>query len=339
MKISKIIQTLLLFVVFFSVSCDKIDELVNPDPNPNPNDTVTNPLDKVSDQPDDQGNVLLINYADWDLALYNGDSLWRRIPASVEDFLINVPNPNNNTLDLKLHKIIDGKMEATIFKRWQWPFASDVEPEHRSTWRVSGDNTEMNTGVINFSFFDSENYVEIYLNSRNGSLIKKLKPGDQNVGACGLDYATYTLFMRYLYSDPNTPNGQEELGWIETQIVNGVEEAIWVVFNKDRQSADILISPWNGGGALTQTYGNLRVTNLLSAPVQIWADQQTLIENIIFTDGFITNSSTIPYNGTSEYTVPVGQYTFKASKLPYNNFIAEYTIEITSDTTAIWIVQ
>ena len=163
-----------LFATLTFSSCEPID--------------TTEPETTVSDQPDDAGNLVIQNGSGYRLALYNGDERWRIIPASIEDFLVEISNPNNHTNDLVLKRVDDnGEVADEIFKRWTIPLAGDNEPEHRCTWIITDNDEEQNSGTISFSYYDAENYVEVFLNAPTGALIRKLKPGDQNIGATAID--------------------------------------------------------------------------------------------------------------------------------------------------------
>lgn len=274
------------------------------------------------DGPDDQGNLVIINNSTEDLALYRGADLIKVMSNSSEDYLVEIPNPEKATLDLRIYKLKDVEGDLNnppadkIFKRWNITLSSENDPEKRSTWFITADDTEINSGTLMFSYVGStDNQVDVFLSSKTGAKIITLKPGDQYQKALGIDYGNYTIFYRYWYSDPNTADGAVEVGWIEKEMVAGEEVDIWAVINEFRPEKFIQVPIWGSGEVIEDTHGKIKVTNDKGYPIQIWAGDQ-LIEQIMYLDdGSKQNASTIPALSFETYTIPAGNYTFVAKDL------------------------
>ena len=84
----KMQRILFITILLFGYGCESSDEN---------GDMVFTP-----DSEDSQGNLVVINYSDYELVLYSGTSRVKILPATSEDFLVNIPNPNQETKDLKL---------------------------------------------------------------------------------------------------------------------------------------------------------------------------------------------------------------------------------------------
>ena len=339
MKINKLfIGTVLLLIAIslLDLSCSDCD-------NCGDKTNVSN-NNHIYDDEDSDGNLLIKNYADQPLALYRGDRLIKRIPDNSEDYLIDIPNPNNNTVDLKIYNYdgvkndFNAPNEQYLFKRWNIVLSSDNEEEHRVTWFIFSENIETESGLVTISYVGgSENSVDILLNSRNGALIASLSPG-QYIKKIGIDYGVYTIHYRYWYSDPSTSDGTVERGWIETEIVNQNEVSIYLVLNDARKNRYIQVPNWNGGQPSDKQYGNIRIENRTSVPIQIWVGNE-LIENVMYTNDVVDNYSTISANESIVYTLKVDNYIFLAETIDDYEELTKSTISIKSTEESQWFVN
>lgn len=293
------------------------------------------------DPPDSQGNIVVSNNSNQRLVLYRGEEKLKIIPDDFSDYLVDVPNPDGFSVDLRIYKLddvqdqIESPDPGKLFKRWIVVLAQDTELEHRSTWVIPEERGEIDSGTLTFSYLGgTENQIDVYLNSRNGAKIVSLKPGDQKKQV-GVDYGNYTVLYRYWYSDPNTAEGIDYLGWRETEIVNGQEVNIFVVLNASRTKRHLQIPHWAGGGAVQAEYASIEIKNSTSSPVQIWVGAQ-LIEDIMYMDGYRQNSSTIAANESMAFILPVGEHVFIAKDLSTGAEISQTTLTIEVDKTAFW---
>jgi len=296
------------------------------------------------DEQDDNGNLLIINYSDKPLVLYKGQERKKIIPDDSEDYLVNIPNQNQNTVDLKIYEYyavkdnLDDPNDEFLFKRWNVVLSSDNEEEHRVTWFIQPDAIEKESGLVTISYVGgTANSVDIFLNGHSGAKIVSLNPG-QYVKKIGIDYGNYTVHYRYWYSDQNTPDGAIEIGWIDTEIINQNEVEIFLVLNAYRSNRHIQIPHWNGGQPSDNQYGNIRIENKTSNPLQIWVGSK-LIEHVMYTDQPIENFSTIASNEYIIYTLQIENYTFIAKSLDSVQEIDRIVANIESNKELSWIIE
>ncbi|MBN1599644.1 MAG: hypothetical protein JW894_15220 [Bacteroidales bacterium] len=310
------------------------------------------PRDFVPDEPDAAGNLLIINNSNERLVLYKDEYIVKRIPASATDYLVNIPNPNEGTVELVLYLWEDVKDDPNnppldkVFKKWLVPLANSTDVEDRATWHISGASQYTTVATINFSYYGgTDEFVDIYLNSRTGAKIMTMMPGQQ-YKKVGVDYGNYTLHYLYWFSDQNDAQGFEELGWIETEMINGSEEPIWLVLNESRKDVTVIVPHL---GALQNTgtkYGNVRITNRMSYPVQIYAGDK-LIEDVCYLEGGIArNLSTIDNDGTYTFILPIYEeeaietdYILSAKHITNGTVVETETITVVAEETVDWIVD
>ncbi|MBT7617146.1 MAG: hypothetical protein HN590_07685, partial [Calditrichaeota bacterium] len=182
------------------------------------------------DEPDSEGNLLVINQTGKVVVLYANGKRMKTIPASSGRFLVNVDNPDEMTVDLwifdwaEISDSLDSPPLDRIFKRWSAPLTSNAaDNEFRVTWQISAESAEMHSGTLFLRYRGSigeAKNVSVFLNSRSGSLIGEMKPGDRR-NIVGLDYGAYTLNYRYVFDDKEDREGEVLLGWIDTEKVSG----------------------------------------------------------------------------------------------------------------------
>ena len=219
--------------------------------------------------------------------------------------------------------------------------------EERATWHISGANQYTNVATVNLSYYGgTDEFVDVYLNSRTGAKIMSLMPGQQDKKV-GIDYGNYTLHYLYWFSDQNTNEGFEELGWIESQIVDGEEYPVWLVLNENRKEITIIIPHLGAAQSTGMKYGNLTITNMTPEPVQIFAGDK-LIEDVCFLEnGLPENLSTIDRYGTYTFIMPIyggegvleEDYILHAMHLTNGSTIESATITVVTDETVEWIVD
>ena len=93
-----------------------------------------------------------------------------------------------------------------------------------------------------------------------------------------------------------------------------------MVLNAARQSRHVQVPHWNGGGAIDDQYGSIRIENGTASPIIIYSGAD-LIENAMYTDDIVENYSTIPANDNISYLMPIDTYVFSARHADIcNNF-------------------
>lgn len=310
------------------------------------------PRDFVPDSPDAAGNLLIINNSNERLVLYKDEYIVKKIPASATDYVVNIPNDSEGTVELALYLWEDVKDDpnnpdlSKVYKKWLVPLASSTDIEERATWHISGASQYTNIATINFSYYGgTDEFVDIYLNGRTGAKIMTMMPGQQNKKV-GLDYGNYTLHYLYWFSDQNDADAFQELDWIETQIVNGDEKNIWLILNENRKDVTTIVPHLGFAQSNNTIYGSVRISNLTGDPVQIFAGDK-LIESICFLEEGITdNLSTLDVNGQYTFVLPIleedattAEYILSAKHLTNGSTIETATITITAGETVDWKVD
>lgn len=323
------------FVAFlFATSCELIET-----------------TDFTPDQPDLSGNLLIINNSNEQLVLYKDQVLIKKLPASATDFIVNIPNDGSTVqLDLFLWEDVmndpNNPVASEAFKRWMVPLATDDKVENRATWHVSGASQYTDVATLNLSYFGgTDDNVDVYLNGRTGGKIASLKPGDQ-YKKVGVDYGNYTLHYLYWFSDQNDANAFEEVGWIESQIVNDEEKDIWLVLNENRKDITMVIPHFGAANSNGTKYAGIEITNHYGEPVQIFAGDK-LIEAVCYLeDGNTKNLSTLDVNGVYTFFLPINEedvmeksFRFTAQTLTTVQEVEITDITVIADDVVKWVVD
>ncbi len=311
------------------------------------------PKDFIPDSPDPSGNLLIINNSTQRLVLYKDEYIVKKIPASATDFLVYIPNPNESTIELDMYLWEDVMLDpnnpdpANVFKKWLVPLSNSTSVEERATWLFRGASQYTNVATLNLSYYGgTDEFVDVYLNSRTGAKIMSLMPGQQDKKV-GIDYGNYTLHYLYWFSDQNNNEAFEELGWIESQIIDGEEYPVWLVLNENRKDITIIVPHLGAAQSSGMKYGNLTITNMTPEPVQIYAGDR-LIEDVCFLEnGLPENLSTIDRYGSYTFIMPIyggegvldEDYILSAKHLTNATTIETATITVTADETIEWIVD
>jgi hypothetical protein len=335
-------KRILFYLSFLSLIVMGSCELFNTDP----------PKEYVPDAPDPSGNLLIINNSNERLVLYKDEFIVKKIPASATDYLVNIPNPGEGTVELALYLWEDVQDDpnnpdlSKVYKKWLVPLANSTQVEDRATWHISGASQYVNVATINFSYYGgTDEFVDVYLNSRTGAKLVSLMPGQQNKKV-GVDYGNYTLHYLYWFSDQNDATAFEELGWIETELVNGEDKDVWLILNDNRKDVTIIVPHMGAAQSNATKYGNLRITNLSGDPVQIFSGDK-LIESICYLeDGSPLNLSTLDRNATYTFIMPIyeegameADYILSAKHLTNGTTIESATIKVIAEDTVEWIVD
>jgi hypothetical protein len=335
----RVLYYLSFLALIFMTSC----ELINEDP----------PKEFIPDEPDPSGNLLIINNSTERLVLYKDEYIVKKIPASATDFLVNIPNPNESTIELDLYLWEDVMLDpnnpdpALVFRKWLVPLSNSTAIEERATWHIDGASQYTNVATLNLSYYGgTDEFVDVYLNSRTGAKLMSLMPGQQDKKV-GIDYGNYTLHYLYWFSDQNDNQAFEELGWIEKQLIDGEEYDIWLILNENRKDVTMIIPHLGAAQSTGMKYGNLTITNLTNEPVQIFAGDK-LIEDVCFLEnGIPENLSTLDRYGSYTYIMPVmggegvldADYVLSARHLTNGSTLETATIKVYVDDTVEWIVD
>jgi hypothetical protein len=332
----------LLYLLFLSLLFMGSCELIQDNP----------PKEFIPDPADQSGNLLIINNSGQRLVLYKDEYVVKQIPASATDYLVNIPNPGEGTIELDLYRWEDVQLDPNnpdptkVFKKWLVPLANSTDIEERATWHISGATQYTNVATLNLSYYGgTDEFVDVFLNGRTGAKIASLMPGQQNKKV-GVDYGNYTLHYLYWFSDQNSTDGFEERGWIENQIVDGDEYPIWMVLNESRKDVTIIIPHLGSAQSSGMKYGNLHILNLTPEPVQIFAGDR-MIEDVCFLEnGIPENLSTLDAYGEYTFILPIygedvteAEFIMSAKHLTNGSTIESATIKVIVDDEVDWIVD
>ena len=101
----------------------------------------------VPDSPDAQGNLLIINNSNEQLVLYKDEYMVKKIPASATDYLVNIPNDNEGTIQLDIYLWSDVSADpnnpdpSKVYKRWLVPLSKGTSVADQATWHIGSDDT------------------------------------------------------------------------------------------------------------------------------------------------------------------------------------------------------
>jgi hypothetical protein len=170
-------------------------------------------------------------------------------------------------------------------------------------------------------------------------------PGQQNKKV-GVDYGNYTLHYLYWFSDQNDANAFDELGWIESEVINGDDKDIWLILNENRKDITMIVPHLGAINSSSTKYANLRITNLSGDPVQIYANDK-LIESVCYLeDGSPQNLSTLDRNGDYTFIMPIYEegamqddFVLVAKHLTNGTTVETAIITVFAEETVNWIVD
>lgn len=333
----RVLYFLTFAAIVFASSCEIITE---------------SPYDFTPDQPDQSGNLLIINNSNEQLVLYKDQEVVKMIPASATDYLVFIPNESEGAVQLDLYLWedvagdVDNPAPSDAFKRWLVPLSNSDDVEERVTWHVGGASQYTDVATLNLSYFGgTDNFVDVYLNGRTGGKIASLKPGDQ-YKKVGVDYGNYTLHYLYWFSDQNDASAFEELGWIETQLINGEEKDIWLILNENRKDVTMVIPHLGSAASQGTKYAGVEITNYSGEPVQVFVGDK-LIEAVCYLEeGNTTNLSTLDVNGVYTFFLPITEegvleksFRLKAQTLTTVQTVETIDITLTADDVVGWIID
>ncbi len=298
---------------------------------------------KTFDESEEDGNIVIENHSNHALALYLNGECIRKIPNSSTDFTIWLPNSSDQTFDLQIYKYDDVAPDfsnipdiTTIYKRWSINLSNSKEIEKRVTWHITNNSAEINSGTLKFSYVGgTNNQVDVFLNNQNGAKIITLKPGDQYENIVGIDYGAYTMHYRYWISDPNTGEPVEIVGWIEKEIVAGIEVDIWNVINANRSEVHLFIPHFDDFTIFPDKRGTIKITNHYPVPIVISANGVD-IENLIYLNGNTQAASVLQYGDAIEFVLDSEEYLLEARTLTSTTVLASANIKLQIGENATW---
>jgi hypothetical protein len=304
-------------------------------------------LDELKTTPDNEGNLEIDNTTNFRYVLYVNDSLNRIIPAHENNFKIFIPTNGGKTFNLKLYKKTDlsnseilNPPSIKIVYQWDVVLPKETWDNVRVAWLID-ENIQSETAEVKFLYgaYDglgnSNVYsVDVYLNNRSGQKILSLSPGGQTINE--LPYGYQVLYFRYWISNPNSPTGQDEIGWVEIK-PNGL--AYSLVLNSFNNAVEFQVPVYFE--VYPQETGFIKLVNQTEIPFYIKANGNKFEDFIIFPEGISTTDlSYIDGNYSSEYyKIPIGEYLMKAIN-PVNGYEhASEVIILPVNDSIIWTIN
>lgn len=304
-------------------------------------------LKELNENKDSYGNLVLTNNTNYRYLLYVNDSLSRLIPANASNHLIYISTQGGRTFNLKLYKrtdILNNELlsppASKVFLQWDVVLPKETWDNVRVSW-VIDENQHSEEATVNFSYpssnvggEDNPYSVDIYLNSTTGAKFLSLPPG--GTASSKISYGYQVLLFRYWRSNPASPGGQEEIGWVNLK-PNGTVYGL--VLNSFNEIVDFYVPAYFE--VYPQVYGKVKFMNNTDNVLFIQANGQRFENFIILPEG----SSTIglsfvdEQSETSFYDIPIGDYIMKAI-IPASG--ADYktnNITITVESEYIWEID
>jgi hypothetical protein len=305
-----------------------------------------------ADQSADAGNLLIINNSNKRLVLYKDEVPMKKISSSSTDFLVNVPTQDGVAVELSLYDWEDVVGDINnppldqVFKKWKISLANSTALSNQVTWHVSDKSEYSTMATIFFNYYAGTDYsADVFLNGQTGAKLMTLAPGQQ-YRKIGLDYGNHTLSYHYWLSDQNTADATQDIGWIEKQTINGEEGDIWLILNENRSEMTMVVPHYGSTISDQVKYGNLKIINDKSHPVQIYVGQK-LIEGVCYLeDGSTKNLSTIAGQESYTFVMPITdedaqsvELNLRAVHLTNGNAVKEEKVVVTADETLTWTVD
>jgi hypothetical protein len=138
----------------------------------------------------------------------------------------------------------------------------------------------------------------------------------------------------------------EELGWIETQYVNGDEKDIWLILNENRKDVTMVIPHMGSAQSQGTKYAGIEITNHSGEPVQVFVGDK-LIEAVCFLEeGNTRNLSTLDIDGSYTFFLPITEegimkksFRLKAQTLTTVQVIESADITLVADEVVGWVID
>lgn len=227
---------------------------------------------EVFSDPDEDGNLIVMNESHAILHLYVNEAHKKVIPPRANNFLIDIQSSNEKDV-LDIYKVaevhdVTAPDAATIFKKWVVLLPDDNQPENRLKWVISEYATSDGNGTVRFTYSGSYQYnVDVFLQSKSGAYLKAFTPGSGY--ATSIDYGVYKFYYRYWSSSSGNSSASNEIGWLESP---------YVVLNAGTPELNIEIPGFN---TVPAEAAQLAVVNQLDEPFNVyWGDR--LIEDIVY---------------------------------------------------------
>ncbi len=304
-------------------------------------------LEELKTTADGEGNLEIDNTTNFRYLLYVNDSLNRIIPAYANNFKIFIPTNGGKTFNLKLYKKTDlsnneilNPPASKIVYQWDVVLPMETWDNVRVVWLID-ENIQSETAQVKFLYSANDGMgnnntysVDVHLNNRFGQKILSLSPGGQTINE--LSYGYQVLYFRYWISNPISPTGQDEIGWVEIK-PNGL--AYSLVLNSFNNAIDFQIPIYFE--VYPEQTGFIKLVNQTEIPFYIKANGNKFEDFIILPEGISTTD--LSYIGgndsTTFYKIPFGEYLMKAIN-PVNGYEhASEVFDLPVNDSIIWTIN
>lgn len=309
--------------------------------------TTFNIIEELSDISDPQGNLEIQNNTDYRYLLYVNDSLSRLVPAHAAKHLIYIQATGGQAFNLKLYKKTDlsdneilNPPVSKIDLQWDVILPRETWDNVRVKWVVD-DFAHNEDALVGFLYSGQDASgganpfsVDIFLNSKNGIKILSLAP--EGYSSANLSFGYQVLLFRYWKSNPSSPNGQDEKGWVE-QKPNGTSYGL--VLNSYNDSLTFQVPVFFE--VYPEINGYLKFDNQTDNDFYIRANGLKFEDFIILPEGnstsgmsYIENQSTTP-----DFKVPIGEYLLRAI-VPSSGLEYETTVlYVNQNDSLLWTIH
>jgi len=298
----------------------------------------------VSSTPDIEGNLAVFNKTNEALYFYHQGEIVKEIPAGFDNFIIQIPNDQGVSVELKLWKKstvsdLNNPDQSMLFRKWETVLPAQASAESRVSWVIQeGNEKESGTFSFNYPEFGENNIhalysVDVFLNGRTGSKITAVSPGT-NGKIIGNKFGYHTVHYLYWYSDPNSSTGRVDIGWIDK---DSTGNTINYVLNTGKPYRDISIPIYYGSSVGRS--GKLNITNSLTQIVVIYANGN-LIENVAIEPNSTNGLSYLEPADSYLFTIPENFYRLDA-KDPVTNATLKTVdnLSVLSQYQSNWVVS
>lgn len=282
------------------------------------------------DEPDEKGNLMVVNQTGSPLHLYAEGAHLKVIPPSANDFLVDVPVKSDVT-DLFLCKAEDidhvEEPSENIFRNWRVllePTANEKDPK---VWGVSNQETGEGDGKIHLSYAstkEDENQLpvnaDVFLFSKEGGRVTSVEPETEDK-VLFLSFGNYIFWFQYWVSDPSSPEGTRILGW---------RESTDLVLNADKPARALEIPPFD---LVPDEAAALNVFNRVGKTINVRLGDR-LIENLLLGRENTQALSTITDRDSMLYPVDPGRYLLNFRDLEENEIDEGFHIDLEQNFTA-----
>lgn len=254
--------------------------------------------------PDEEGNLMIVNQTESPLHLYAGTTHMGVVPPKANDFLVDVPIKSDVTqLNLYRAEAVDHVEDpgVNVFRSWRVVLEATAKDKDPKVWGVSNQETGEGNGKIYLYYpEDGEDQnqlpanVDVFLFSKEGGRMTSVEPGTDGK-IVYLSFGNYIFWYQYWVSDPASPDGYRVLGWKQSNDL---------VLNADKDTRIVDIPSFD---LVPENAAALKVVNKAGETINVKLGDR-LIENLVMGRENTQALSTIANTDSMVYPVEADRY-------------------------------